>query len=129
MKFEEVRLMLTNAGNVIRNYESKMGKLKEIEGSIDRCNSSDIVDDSRQIKDKVSKYKRANLKDYNDAVGIVNEILSLDPKYSSILYDIYIVGKKEKELDQLKVASKSTINRRHLEGLSLLSIKYNVGEK
>ena len=128
MKYEKVREVLLRAGEIIRTYESKMEKLKDFQSKIDRFNSSDVVEDSKNVKDKVSGFKKKNIKEYNEALSIAQSIMSLDSKYASILYDVYIVGKKEKELDQLNEISKSTVNRRHMMGLKLMEDKLNLNK-
>jgi DNA-directed RNA polymerase specialized sigma subunit len=105
-----------------------MEKLKDFQSKIDRFNSSDVVEDSKNVKDKVSGFKKKNIKEYNEALSVAQSIMSLDSKYASILYDVYIVGKKEKELDQLNEISKSTVNRRHMMGLKLMEDKLNLNK-
>ena len=110
---EEKKINLTTRGGKKSFYLFKDGRKNN-------NNSMNIDSCYNNKKYSLRIYKTQELELYIKDVLNLPIKEQLDSKYASILYDIYIVGKKEKELDQLKDISKSTINRRHLMGLALM---------
>lgn len=114
MTQRDTKRILIETGNIIKNHKYK---ISNIEKMYEDSNANDSK--NKEIKLKLDKMKNRAYEEYTNALNIVDVITSLESMYSHILYEIYINGKREKQVDAYKGCSRSTTNRIHLKAIEM----------
>ena len=125
MNYKMVKELLKRASYILKTHKERMRELDKQEDDLCDSKSSNVNDSIRIIQKNIEDAKREQLTLYNEANKVLRIINRIDSKNADVLKQLYLDGKRLKDVQLSTGYSQSSVCRFRDEGLKQFCIKYN----
>ena len=125
MNYKKAKELLKKASYILKTHKERMRELDKHEDDLCDSKSSNVNDSIRIIQKNIEDAKREQLTLYNEANKVLRIINRIDSNNADVLKQLYMDGKRLKDVQLSTGYSQSSVCRFRDEGLKQFCIKYN----